>query len=172
MRILDVEVVAAGLDLVGRDHPGAGRFLAAQAIGPAPPVDAGVEVFELDRTGHGIGLLALRHGLFVEPDVAGRLAFFKEQQVGPDRGVGAEDGVGQAHDGVQVALLHQMLLEAGLHAFAEQGAVGQHHGGAAVLLQQADDQGEEQVGGLAGLELLGEVGFDAVFLAAAERRVR
>ena len=79
--------------------------------------------------------------------------------------------VGQPDDGVQVALLHQVFLEPGLDALAEQRAVGQHHGGAAAVLQQADDQGEEQVGGLAGAEVLREVALDAVLLRAAEGRV-
>ena len=38
-----------------------------------------------------------------------------------------------------------MFLEPRLDAFAEQGAVGQDHGGASVRLQQADDQGEKEV---------------------------
>ena len=85
------------------------------------------------------------------------------------RGVGLEDAVGQADDGVEVALLQQVLLEPRLHAFAEQRAVGQHHGGAAAGLEQADDEGEEEVGRLAGLEVLGEVALDAVLLACRRR---
>jgi hypothetical protein len=65
--------------------------------------------------------------------------------------------VGQAHDGVQVALVQQVLLEPGLDALAEEGAVGQDDGGAAAGLEQADDQGEEEVGGLAGAEVLGKL---------------
>jgi hypothetical protein len=72
---------------------------------------------------------------------------------------------------VQVALRQQVLLEPGLDALAEQGSVGQDHGGAAAGLEQADDQGEEEVGGLAGAEVLREVGLDAVFLTPAEGRV-
>ena len=72
---------------------------------------------------------------------------------------------------MQVALLQQVFLEPGLDALAEQRAVGQHHGGAAAGFQQADDQGEEQVGGFAGAEVLREVGLDAVFFLAAEGRV-
>ena len=98
-------------------------------------------------------------------------ALLEEQQVGADRGVGLEHGVGQADDGVEVALLHQMFLEPRLDALAEQRAVRQHHGGAPARLQQADDQGEEQVGGLAGAEVVGKVVLDAVFLAPAERRI-
>ena len=72
---------------------------------------------------------------------------------------------------MEVALLHQVLLEPRLHALAEQRAVGQHHGGAPARLQQADDQREEQVGRLAGAEVLREVGLDAVLLAPAEGRI-
>ena len=37
--------------------------------------------------------------------------------------------------------------------------------------EDTDDEGEEEVGGLAGLEVLGEVALDAVFLAPAEGRI-
>ena len=70
----------------------------------------------------------------------GGLTLGEEQQVGLDAGVGVEHAVGQAHDGVQVALFQQDLLEAGLHAFAEQEAIGQDHGGAALILEQLDDR--------------------------------
>ena len=109
--------------------------------------------------------------MLVEPDVLGRLALVEEQQVGADAGVGIEDAVGQADDGVEVALLQQVFLDAGLDAFAEERAVGQHDCGAAAGLEQPHDEDEEQVGGLAGAELGGEVGLDAVLLHAAEGRV-
>ena len=171
VRVLDVQVVAAPLDFVRRHLPGAFRCLAALAFRPAPPVDAGLQVFQPDGPGHGVGFLALRHEVFVEPDVPGGLALFEEEQVGADGGIGPEDGVGQAHDGVQVALLQQVLLEPRLDALAEQGAVGQHHGGAPAGLQQPHDQGQEQVGGFLGSKVLGEVALDAVFFLAAEGRV-
>jgi hypothetical protein len=124
-----------------------------------------------DGPGHGIGFLGLRNPVFVEPDVFGLLAFGEEEEVGADGGVGFEDAVGQADDGVEVAFLHQVFLEPGLHAFAKEGAVRQDHRRPAAGFEQADDEGEEQVGGFAGLEMLGEVGFDAILLAAAEGRV-
>ena len=80
--------------------------------------------------GHGIGFLAFGDAVFVEPDIPSRLAFLEEEQVGADGGVGPEHGVGQADDGVQVALFHEMLLEPRLDALAEQGAVGEDHCGA------------------------------------------
>jgi hypothetical protein len=61
-----------------------------------------------------------------------------------------------------------VLFETGLDTLAEERAVGQNDGGAAGGLEQANDQGEEEVGGLAGAEVRGEVRLDAVFLAAAE----
>ena len=128
-------------------------------------------MLDADGLGHRVGLLAIGNAVLVEPDLLGRLALLKEQKVGADAGIGLEDAVGQADDGVQVALLHQMFLEPRLHAFAEERAIGQHHGGAAFWLQDADDEGEEEVGGLAGLEVLGEVALDAVFLAPAEGRI-
>jgi hypothetical protein len=90
----------------------------------APPVGAVFKVLNPNRAGHGVSLLTCGHRVLVEPDILCRFAFFKEEQVGADRGLGAEDGVGQAHDGVQVALFEQVLFEAGLHAFAEEGAIG------------------------------------------------
>ena len=51
------------------------------------------------------------------------------------------------------------------------GAVGQDHSCPAAGFQQSHDQSEEQVGRLAGSEVLGEVALDAVFLAAAKGRV-
>jgi hypothetical protein len=98
-------------------------------------------------------------------------ALGEEEQVGADAGVGIEDAVGQADDGVQVALGEQGFLDAGLDAFAEEGAVGQHESGAAAGLEDLHQQHEEEVGGLAGAELGGVVGLDAVLLHAAEGRV-
>ena len=163
MRVLDVEVVVAFLDRVDADLPG------DLVLFPlVPPVHARLEMLQPDRLGHGIGFLALGNPVLVEPDRFGRFALLEKQQVGADAGIGFEDAVRQADDGVEVALREQVFLEPGLDAFAEEGAVGQDHGGAAPRLQQAHDERQEQVGGLAGLEMLGEVALDAVFLFSAE----
>ena len=98
-------------------------------------------------------------------------ALGEEEEVGADAGVGIEDAVGQADDGVQVALGEEGFLDARLDAFAEEGAVGQHEAGAAAGLEDLHEEHEEEVGGLAGAELGGEVGLDAVLLHAAEGRV-
>src|ERR1700730_881511 len=63
-------------------------------------------MLDADRLGHRIGFLACRDLVLVEPNVLGRLALLEEQQVGGDRGIGLEHGIGQADDGVEVALLH------------------------------------------------------------------
>jgi hypothetical protein len=66
-------------------------------------------------------------------------------------------------EGVEVALGEKGLLNAGLHALGEDGA------GAASGIEQLHD--EDEVRCLAGAELGGEVGLDAVFLHAAEGRI-
>ena len=48
----EVEVVAAGLDLVGRDLPGDLAFLAALALGPAPPLHARLEMLDANGLRH------------------------------------------------------------------------------------------------------------------------
>ncbi len=54
-----------------------------------------------------------------EPDFLGRLTFFEKEQVGANARVGFEHAVWQAHDGVEVALHHQVFLEPGLDAFTK-----------------------------------------------------
>ena len=116
-------------------------------------------------------LSVLGDAMLVEPDVLCRLTLLEEQQVGADAGVGFEDAVRQPNDGVEVALLHQMFLEPRLDALAEKRAVRQHNGGAAAGLQQANDEREEKIGCLSCLKVFGEVGLDAVFLAASKGRI-
>ena len=175
VRVLEVEVVVAGFDLLDGDAPGLLGFLAlavaAVFVGLAPPFLLGLELLDADGLALVVALGALGIGVLVVPDFLGGLALGEEEQVGLDAGVGIEDAVGQADDGVQVALAQELLLDAGLHAFAEERAVGQDESGAAAGFEHAHDEDEEEVGGLAGAELAGEVGLDAVFLHAAEGRV-
>ena len=73
-----------------------------------------------------------------------------------------------------VCRLHSSIkcsLSRVLNSFAEERAVGQHHGSPSFWLENADDESQEKVRGLAGLEVLGEVAFDPVFLASAEGRI-
>ena len=64
-----------------------------------------------------------------------------------------------------------MLLEPGLDALVEERTVGKDHGGPAARFEKPDDQGEEQIRRLARLEMLREIGLDAVFFLSAERRI-
>ena len=100
--------------------------------------------------------------------MGGGRALGEEEQVGANTGVGIEDAVGQADDGVQVALAEEGFLNTGLHAFAEEGAVGQHESSATAGLEDLHQEHEEEVGSLAGAELGGVVGLDAVLLHATE----
>jgi hypothetical protein len=119
VRVFIVQVVVAGFDVLDADFPGLLGFLAPCSIRPTPPIDATLQMFDADGFSHGIGFLGSRHLVFVVPDVLSRLAFFKEQQIGAYAGVRLEDAVGQADDGVQVALFQQMFLEAGFNTFTE-----------------------------------------------------
>jgi hypothetical protein len=62
----------------------------------------------------------------------------EEQHVGLDA-LGVKDAGGQAQDGVQVALVHQVAADVGAHIAFKQHVVGQHHGGAAAGLEAAVD---------------------------------
>jgi hypothetical protein len=115
---------------------------------------------------HRIGFLTLRHAVLIEPDVLSRRALLEEQQVGTDGGIGLEYRIGQADDGVKVALLHQMLLEPCFNALTEQRAIGKHHSGAAIGFEQAHNQREEQIGSFLCAEGR-EVVLDAVFLVGS-----
>ena len=86
-------------------------------------------------------------------------------------GVGIEDAVWQSNDRVEVALGEERFLDAGLDAFAEERAVGQHEPGAAAGLEDLHEEHEEQIGGLPGAELGGIIRLDAVLLHAAEGRI-
>jgi hypothetical protein len=66
------------------------------------------------------------------------LATGEEQHIGLDA-LGVEDAGGQAQDGVQVALVHQVAANVGADVAFEEHVVGQHHGGAATGLEAAVD---------------------------------
>src|ERR1035441_10215047 len=100
--VLCVEVVAAGGDVGDGYAPGEFGFLALGLLARlAPPLLLDVELLNADGLGLIVALHAQRIGVFVIPDVFGGLALGKEEQVGFDAGVGGEDAVGQADDGVR-----------------------------------------------------------------------
>src|SRR5262249_32956654 len=142
-------------------------LFAPVALRAAPPVDARLHVLEPDGFGHRVRLLAIGHAMLEEPRLLRRFALLEEEQVRADARVGLEDAVRQPDDGVQVALFQQRLFETGLHALAKERSVGEHDGGAATCLEQADDERQEEISGLLGAEVLREVRLYAVFLASA-----
>ena len=166
MGVLEVEVVVTGLDLLDGDFPGCFVFLPL-----VPPVDTWLQMLEADGFGHGVGFLPLGDAVLVEPDFLGWGSFLEKKQICADGGIGLEDAVRQADNGVEVALLQQVFLEPRLDAFAEEGAVRQDHCGAAAGFEKAHDEGKEEIRRLACLEVFGKVGLDAVFLSPAEGRI-
>src|SRR3546814_1890221 len=98
------------------------------------------EFLDAQRLRLRVAFVTLRIRVLVEPDLGGRIqcvafsvlmAFFEEQKVRLDSGIRIEDAVRQADDGVQVALRHQLLLDARLDAFAKECAIRQDDSGAA-----------------------------------------
>jgi len=173
MGIFDVEVVVARHDVGERHYPG--LFIlhtSGEAVGlVAPPADFGLEFLETHRFGFVVALDAFRVWMFVVPDMLGGFAFSEEQQIGLDAGIGREHAVGQAHDGVQVALLQQHFFQSGFHTLTEQEAIRQYHGGTAPVLQSTDDQCHEQVGRFPCSQVGREVLLDTILFHAAEGRV-
>ena len=106
VRILEVEVEVASLDLVDRDAPGLLVFHAGgKAVGlVAPPGFLGRELLDTDGLALVVALGAGRIGVLVIPDLAGRRALGEEEEVGADTRVGIEDPVGQTDDRVEIAL--------------------------------------------------------------------
>ena len=109
--------------------------------------------------------------MLVVPDMFRGRALGEKEDIGADAGVGIEHAVGQADDGVQIAVGEQGLFDSRLHAFAEEGAVWQDEAGAAAGLQDLHEEHEKEIGGLTGAEFGGVVRLDAIFLHAAEGRI-
>src|SRR5690606_32111006 len=122
----------------------------------APPLGAFGELFVAHGPGLCVALTAFRWFDLVKPGLLGGACLVKEQEVRRDLGVGSEDALGKADDGVQVALVHQLLLDLCSDALAEEGAVREDDGAAAVRLEFPDDLVKEQPGRLAGLVPLRE----------------
>ena len=142
-----------------------------EAVGlGAPPLGDGSELLHAQRLGLTVALHACWVEVLVEPDGVGGLAFGEEEEVGLDAGVGGEDAIGQADDGVELALLHEELLHLGLHAFAEEGAIRQDNSTASALDREElfDDEDKEHVRGLAGANVGGVVIAHAVVFHTAE----
>ena len=89
VRILAVEVAVVGQQLIRRYLPCALVLLALR-----PPVEARLELIELDGLSLGVILPALGKGLLVLPDLAGRTGAIEQEQVGGDARVRRKHAVG------------------------------------------------------------------------------
>lgn len=166
MRVLNIEVVAGGLNLLDRHLPGLLGLLPL-----LPPLLFDVELFDADRLRLVVGLGSRRIRVLVEPNLFRRLPLSKEQQVRLDPRVRTEDPVGQSNNRVQVALGQQLFLDRRFDPFAEQRAVRKNDRPAPAVLKQREYQHQKQVSGFSRAELLRKIGFDAVLFHAAERRI-
>ena len=90
VRVLDVEVIAGGLDLLDRNLPGLLGLLPL-----LPPLLFEVELFDADGLRLVVGLGSRWIGVLVEPNLFGWLTLGEEQQVRLDARVRTEDAVRQ-----------------------------------------------------------------------------
>ena len=98
--------------------------------------------------------------------------FGEEQDGGADARIGLEHAAGQADDGVELLLFHQLAAQFFVRlAGAKQHAVGHDHGGAPAGFEQAQEQGQKQQLGLFGFDGLLQV-FGGVFVVEAARKGR
>jgi hypothetical protein len=103
--VLDVEVVAARLDVLDRDLPGLVVLLAL-----TPPLLLGRELLDSKRLGLVVALRSWRVGVLVEPDRLRRYALVEEEEVRLDARVRVEDPLRETDDRVEVALFEELLL--------------------------------------------------------------
>ena len=103
VRVLDVEVEAAGFDLVDGDAPGLLVFDAGfeAVFFAAPPGAFGLELLDADGLAFVVAFGSGRIGVLIVPDILGGGAFGEEEEIGADAGVRGEDAIGQADDGTR-----------------------------------------------------------------------
>ena len=127
-------------------------------------------MLDADRLRHRVGFLAGRHALLVEPRFPRRLPLREEQQICADAAYGLNTLLGRrtivcrSHSSKRCSLSRVLTpspnsVPSGSTTAARRPA------------SRAHDQGQEQVGRLARLEVPGEVPLDVVLLPAAERRI-
>lgn len=100
--VLAVQVAVIGEQSLDGDAPSVSVLDAV-----LPPGNTLGEVFVLHRLGFAVAVASLWQGQFIIPDFTGtgRVVFVgrtgvEEEQVGWNAGVGGEDAIGQAHDGM------------------------------------------------------------------------
>ena len=89
VRVLEVEVEVASLDLLGGHAPSLLIFYTV-----IPPRALALELLDADWFALVVALGAGRIWVLVIPDFGGGLAFGEEEKVGADAGVGIKDAVG------------------------------------------------------------------------------
>src|SRR5690606_11380304 len=99
-----------------------GRF-AVGAFLAAPPLGALGELLVAHGSGLRVALAALWRVDLVEPGLLRGAGLVEEEKVRGDLSVRREDTLGEAHDGVQVALFHKLLLDFRADTFTEQRTV-------------------------------------------------
>ncbi len=126
MRVFTIKVVVTRLDVLNVHLPRVLVFYSgAEVIGfLAPPGCFGLKLFDLHRLGFVVSFYTGRVRMLVKPDVLSRRVFAEKQQIGFDAGIRCKHAIGQAHDGVQVAVFQQFFFDAGFNAFAKQKAIG------------------------------------------------
>ena len=78
----------------------------------APPLALGLELLDADGFAFVVALGSGGIGVLVIPDLLGRAALGEEEEVGLDAGIGIENAIGQADDGVEVAVGEELFLDA------------------------------------------------------------
>ena len=99
VRVLEVEVVVPGFDLVDGHAP---RLFVLLAF--LPPGFLRLEFLNADRFAFVVALGARRIRMLVVPHLGGGLTFGEEKQVGANASVRIEDAVGQANDSVKITI--------------------------------------------------------------------
>src|SRR5688572_8231315 len=110
--------------------------------------------------------------MLVVPNVQSWPAFLKEEQIRANACVWPKHTIGQANDRMEVALAHEVFLEASFHSLTKQRAIRQHHRGTPTWLEYMNDQQEKQIGCFSSSVRRRKVLLDAVLLHATKRRVR
>ena len=168
----EVEIVAVLHELVYCVAVGFVEAVFGDGLALVPPFHGRSEVLKLHRFGLGEIFVALGHVEAVKPSFFGWAGAVEEEDVGGDGGVGRKDAVRHADDGVEVELSEKFFLDGDFGVIgAEEEAVGQDDGAAAVLLETVHNESDEEIGGFAAAEIGREVLLDAVFFAAAVRRI-
>ncbi len=164
----EVEVVIALDEFGGGKLLGFVEVVDTHFFAVVPPLEHGVEVFAFHGFCLGEVFVARGHIETVDPCFGGGGGVVEEEDVGRNRGVGGEDAVWEADDGVEVELGEELSFDGDFGVVgAEEEAIGEDDGGASVLFEAVHDDGHEEVGGFAAGEVGGEVVFDLGFFVSA-----